>query len=585
MDEREDRNLRATGFMGVAIALGFILAARLAQLQIYEGGRFLKLAEGNRLRIIPELAPRGIIQDRHGRILASNRLSYSLAMYPIKMKREQVGAVIDKLDNLLGVDGAEIRRRVDRFGYQSSHPIKLVPDIDQKMIARIAENQQDLPGVSIEPDTVRYYPRGTLGSHLLGYTGEVTEYELGRFPEREMRQGDLIGKAGIERTLDGWLRGQNGFQRVEVDSRGRLVQNMGTIPAVPGKNLKLFLDADLQTVAEQALEEKNLTGAVVAMNPQNGEVLALASRPHFNPNIFSRRVRASEWQQLQKMNYPFVNRALSAYPPGSIFKIPMALAALETGKCTPARTFLSTGSLRVGNRTFHDWKSGGFGTVNLVQSLQWSIDTVYYQLGVEMGPDAMSRYARETGLGEYTGIALGGESRGLIPDREWKRKEYKDRWWPGDSANMSIGQGAVSVTPLQAAVMVSAFANGGKVLVPRLVDDGRPLEIRRNNHWNPNNLNVVRQGLRAVVASGTGVVADVPGKTMSGKTGSAESGKPKTHAWFVCFGPETDASIVVVAFAEAAGHGGDVAAPIARKILDRYFGIKDGTIRRAESSD
>lgn len=585
MDDREERNLRAFGFMAVALTLGAILSGRLAQLQIYEGGRFLKLAEGNRLRIIPQLAPRGVIHDRHGRILSSNRLSYSLALYPLKMKREQVGAVIDKLDSLLGVDGAEIRRRVERFGYQSSHPIKLIPDIDQRMLARIAENMQDLPGVSIEPDTVRFYPRGRLGAHLLGYTGEVTEYELGRFPERGMRQGDLIGKAGIERSLDAWLRGQNGFQRVEVDSRGRLVQMMGAIPAVPGKNLKLFLDADLQTVAEQALEEKKLTGAVVAMNPQNGEILALASRPNFDPNIFSRRVRADEWRQLQKMNYPFVNRALSAYPPGSIFKLPMALAALETGKCTPGRTFQSTGSLRVGNRIFHDWKAGGFGKVNIIHSLQWSIDTVYYQLGVEMGPDAMSRYARESGLGEYTGVALGGESRGLIPDRAWKLREYKDKWWPGDSANMSIGQGAVSVTPLQAAVMVSTFANGGRVVVPRLVDDGTPPEFRKVNTWNPAHVKTVRQGLRAVVAAGTGVVADVPGKAISGKTGSAESGKPKTHAWFVCYGPESNASIAVVAFAEAAGHGGDVAAPIARKVLDRYFGIKDGKIRRAEISD
>lgn len=571
--------------MGVALVMGSVLLGRLAQLQIYEGGRFLKLAEGNRLRIIPQLAPRGVIRDRHGRILASNRLSYSLALYPIKMKRAQVGEVIDRLQALLGVDGAEIRRRVERFGYQSSHPIKLIPDIDQRIIARIAEHQGDLPGVSIEPDTVRFYPKGRLGAHVLGYVGEVTEYELGRFPERGMRTGDIIGKSGIERTQDAWLRGQNGFQRVEVDSRGRLVQMMGVIPAIPGKDLKLFLDADLQLVAEQALDEAKLTGAVVAMNPQNGELLALASRPVFEPNVFSRRVKAKEWQALQRMNFPFVNRALSAYPPGSIFKIPMALAALESGRCSPGRTFNSTGSLRVGNRIFHDWKAEGFGSVNLTQSLQWSIDTVYYQLGVEMGGAVMARYAREAGLGDYTGVALGGESRGLIPDPEWKQREFKDKWWPGDSANMSIGQGAVSVTPLQAAVMVSSIATGGKVAVPRLVDDGSAPQFRLQSKWRPSSLKVVRQGIRAVVASGTGVAADVPGKGISGKTGSAESGKPKTHAWFVCYGPDTHPSIAVVAFAEAAGHGGEIAAPVARKVLDRYFGLKDGKIRRADLSD
>jgi penicillin-binding protein 2 len=585
VDEREERHFRALGFMTVACLMGGVLVMRLAQLQLYEGGRFLKQAEGNRLRIIPQLAPRGVIRDRHGNVLASNRLSYSVALYPLKMKRAQVGEVVDRLAALLGVDAGEIRRRVEAFGYASSHPIKLLSDIDQRAIARIAENQADLPGVSIEPDTVRFYPRGPLAAHVLGYTGEVTEADLARFPERGMRRGDVIGKAGVERVLDPHLRGQNGFQRVEVDSRGRLVQTMGEIPAVPGKDLRLTLDADLQAVAEKALDEKKLTGAVVAMHPQTGEILAMASRPTFDPNIFSRKVRASDWQRLQRMNFPFVNRTVSAYPPGSIFKIPMALAALESGACSPGRLFNSTGSLRVGNRVFHDWKSSGFGTVNLVKSLQWSIDTVYYQLGVEMGGRTMARYARETGLGERTGLHLGGESAGLVPDPEWKQRVWRDKWWPGDSANMSIGQGAVSVTPLQAAVMVSAIVNGGKVLVPRLVEDGKPGEVRKQSRWRPGSVAVVKQGMRAVVASGTGVVADVPGKNISGKTGSAESGKPKTHAWFVCVGPEQAPSIAVVVFAEAAGHGGDVAAPVARKVLDQYFGLKEGKIRRATVID
>ncbi|MEB3223970.1 MAG: penicillin-binding protein 2 [Candidatus Sericytochromatia bacterium] len=585
MDEREERQLRALGFMAVACLMGGVLVMRLAQLQIYEGGRFLKQAEGNRLRIIPQLAPRGVIRDRHGNVLASNRLSYSVALYPLKMKRAQVGEVIDRVATLLGVDALELRRRVEAFGYQSSHPIKLIPDIDQRAIARIAENQADLPGVSIEPDTVRSYPRGALAAHVLGYTGEVTEGDLTSHPERGMRRGDVIGKAGIERIQDPHLRGQNGFQRVEVDSRGRLVQTMGEIPAVPGKDLRLTLDADLQAVAEKALDEKKLTGAVVAMNPQTGEILAMASRPTFDPNIFSQKVRARDWLRLQRMNFPFVNRSMSAYPPGSIFKIPMALASLESGVCSPGRLFNSTGSLRVGNRVFHDWKSSGFGTVNLVKSLQWSIDTVYYQLGVEMGGTTMARYAREAGLGERTGVGLGGESPGLVPDPEWKQRVWHDKWWPGDSANMSIGQGAVSVTPLQAAVMISAIVNGGKVLVPRLVEDGKPHEVRKQSRWRPGNVAVVKQGIRAVVASGTGVVADVPGKGIAGKTGSAESGKPKTHAWFVCAGPEQAPSIAVVTFAEAAGHGGDVAAPVARKVLDQYFGLKEGTIRRATVID
>jgi penicillin-binding protein 2 len=311
----------------------------------------------------------------------------------------------------------------------------------------------------------------------------------------------------------------------------------------------------------------------------------MASRPAYDPNIFSRKVKPEEWKQLQKANFPFVNRALSAYPPGSIFKIPMSLAALESGRCTGTRVFNSTGSMRVGNRIFHDWTSRGFGSVTIVQALQWSIDTVYYELGVEMGGNVMSRYAHDLGLGEPTGIELGGESAGLIPDPAWKRKWWHDKWWPGDSANMSIGQGAVSVTPLQAAVMVSAVANGGTVWVPRLVDDGQGPQARKVNHWQPGNLALVKKGLRLVVSGGTGTVADVPGKGIAGKSGSAESGKPKTHSWFVCYGPEGKPTIAVVAFAEAAGHGGSVAAPIARKVLDQYFGLKEGKIKPVQTID
>lgn len=580
----EDRVMRSASFMVVALILGGLLTARLANMQLQQGDKFLKQAEGNRLRIIPRLAPRGIIKDRHGRVLASNRLSYSLALYPIKMPKKKIEEVIDRLGELCQVDTADVRKKVDKAGYNSPRPIKLVSDIDQKMIAKVAEHQADLPGVSIEPDTIRFYPHGHTMVHVIGYTGEITDSELAADKDDEYHQGDVIGKSGLERLHDRELRGENGSQQVEVDARGRPVQVIRQVPAKPGKDLKLFLDLDMQNVAERALEEGKLTGAIVAMNPQNGEIYAMASRPYFDPNIFSRKVKADEWAKLQKSNFPFVNRATSAYPPGSIFKIPMSLAALETGHATAARRFNDTGSLRVGNRTFHNWTSNAFGSVGIVQALQWSLDTVYYQLGVEMGGGLMSRYAHEVGLGEHTGFEL-GDAAGLVPSPEWKRRVWHDKWWPGDSANMSIGQGAVSVTPLQAAVMMSAIANGGKVLVPRLVDDGKPPPPRKVNAWNPKNLAVVRQGLRAVVAAGTGTTADIPGKAIEGKSGSAESGKPKTHSWFVCFGPGPRPTIAVVTFAEAAGHGGSVAAPLARKVLDQYFGLKEGKIQPVQTRD
>jgi penicillin-binding protein 2 len=585
MRSTEDRTGRAIAFMVVAMTLFGIIGGRLAVLQLQQGQKFLKQAEGNRLRIIPYTAPRGYIKDRHGRVLASNRLSYSLALYPDKMTKAQVEDVIVRLGKLLAIDADEVRKKVAKLGYHSPHPIKVKNDIDSRTIARIAEHQSELTGVTIEPDTIRLYPKGKLAAHMLGYTGEVTDNELAFLSEKGYRQGDILGKTGLERLHDQELRGVNGSQQVEVDARGRPVQMLRMVPAIPGKDLKLNLDLDLQQVAEAALDEKHYTGAVVAINPQNGQVLALASRPVFDPNIFSRKVKPSEWKQLQKANFPFVNRAFSVYPPGSIYKIPMALAALESGKCTPNRLFNSTGSMRVGNRIFHDWSSQGFGVVDIVKSLQWSIDTVYYELGVEMGGDTMSRYAHEAGLGELTGIDLAGESSGLIPDPAWKRRVWHDKWWPGDSANVSIGQGAVSVTPIQAAVMMSTIANGGTVYEPRVVNDGKPPVVRKANHWNPRNVALVHKALRLVVSSGTGVAADVPGKTVSGKTGSAEDGRGKTHGWFACFAPEKNPTIALVVFCESAGHGGSVAAPIARKVLDRYFGLQSGQIRRATVVD
>lgn len=581
-----ERQARGLTFLTVALVMGLVIACRLAQLQVFQGEKFLKQADGNRLRIIPQTAPRGVIRDRQGRVVAASRLSYSLALYPNKMTREKIDQSLANLSQLLKLDLEAAKKKVEKVGYHSPHPVKLKMDIDQRTIARVMENQADLPGIAIEPDTVRHYPRGALAAHVLGYTGEITDAELVERAPRGLRQGDILGKAGLERLYDKALRGVDGSRQVEVDARGRFGQVLRQVPATPGTDLKLYLDADLQAAAEKALDEKKLTGAVVAMNPQTGEVLALASRPTFDPNQFSRKVKPHEWKALQSMNYPFVNRAFSAYPPGSIYKIPMALAALESGKTTEGRTFLATGSLRVGNRIFHDWLPTGFGIVNIVKSLQWSVDTVYYQLGVEMGGATMARYAHQFGLGEPTGIDLAGESRGLIPDPDWKRKWYNDKWWPGDSANVAIGQGAVSVTPIQAAVMVGAIANGGRVLVPRVVDTGELLPPpRKVNDWNPHNVALVKKGLRLVVASGTGTVADVPGKGIAGKTGSAESGKRLTHSWFACYGPEKDPTIALVVFAEAAGHGGSIAAPIARKVLDHYFGVKDGKVRVAPLAD
>lgn len=577
-----ERAWRTAWFMAIAFAAIAVLAARLGQLQLREGDRFRRQAEGNRLRIIPHPAPRGVITDRHGEVLAANRLAHALVLYPAKMPKAKVDEVLVHLSQLLGSDLKALRARAAKAPSAGAHPIRLLGDLDHRQIAVVAEHLAELPGVAIEPDAVRFYPQGRLAAHVLGYTGEATDAEL-EAAKGLLRPGDVLGKAGVERSLDRALRGSPGSENVEVDARGRPMQVLGRTAAVPGKPLQLTLDAKLQRAAEAALDEAKVRGALVAIDPRDGSVLALASRPTYDPNLFSRRVKAAEWKALQALAFPFVNRALSAFPPGSIYKVAMAMAAQDSGHCPPGRTFYSAGSLRVGNRVFHDWNPRGFGTVDLAKSLQWSIDTVYYQLGVEMGGEVMAKNAKRFGLGSATGILIGPESPGLIPDAAWKRRVYKDRWWPGDSANVSIGQGAVSVTPLQAAVMVATVANGGTVWTPRLVASDKPV-ARLRHPWKPQHLSVVRQGLRAVVTAGTGGAAAIEGVAVAGKSGSAESGKPKTHAWFVAYAPYEKPTIALCAFAEAAGHGGDTAAPMVRRVLEAAFHAK-GTGQAASGGD
>jgi penicillin-binding protein 2 len=578
-----ERAWRAAWFGAVAVASVAVLVARLAQLQLREGDHFRKQAEGNRLRIIPHPAPRGVIRDRHGEVLASNRLAHALVLYPAKMSQARVREVIVHLAELLGLAPASLQARAAKAPAVGAHPIRLLGDLDQRQIAIVAEHLAELPGVAIEPDAVRFYPQGLLAAHVLGYTGEATDADLLAAKGR-LRPGEVLGKAGLERALDGVLRGTAGSQNVEVDARGRPVKVLGHTPPVPGRDLTLTLDARLQRAAEAALDAAKVRGAVVALDPRDGSVLALASRPAYNPNLFSRRVKAAEWKALQALAFPFVNRALSAFPPGSIYKVAMAMAAQDSGRCPPGRTFYSSGSLQVGSRVFHDWNPRGFGTVDLVKSLQWSIDTVYYQLGVEMGGEVMAKNAHRLGLGERTGILIGPESAGLIPDPAWKRRVFKDRWWPGDSANVAIGQGAMGLTPLQAATMISAIANGGTVWVPRLVQDGQAPVARLRHPWKAAHLATVRRGLRAVVTSGTGGAAAIEGVAVAGKTGSAESGKPKTHAWFVGYAPFERPTIALCAFAETAGHGGEMAAPMVRRVLEAAFRAK-GAGQVAEGGD
>jgi penicillin-binding protein 2 len=576
---------RFQAFVAVALLAASVITFRLVQLQVLGNEQYLERAEGNRLRINLLAAPRGQIRDRNGQLLATSRLSYQITLHPVQLQKEQRVEVADRLAKILDLPAEEMRAKLKRKG-PSALPIPMLDDVDETMIARVAEHQRELPGISIEPVVVRYYPRGAFAAHVLGYTGEVTERELDTLSEHGYRAGDIIGKMGIEKVFDTHLRGVPGRQQVEVDARGRPMRKLAEVPPVPGNDLTLTLDAKLQAAAEEALGDRK--GSVVVLEPQTGEVLALASNPDFDPNVFATRLSPKVWREINGPTRPLLNRAISSvYPPGSIYKIVTHAAAMEEGFADWNSRFVSTGAFYVNGKLFRDWKPGGWGRVDFKEGLVKSIDTIYYELGLRMGVDRMKRYSHMFGLGEKTGIILPSEKDGLIPDGAWKRKTLKDRWYPGDSVNMSIGQGYIEMSSIQAAVEIATVANKGKVMRPVLVRSPEgldPVEVRKTTTLKPETWRMLQTGLAETVSRGTAANAKVPGYPAAGKTGSAEAikGKP-THAWFVCYAPLDQPKLAIAVMLEMAGGGGAMAAPVAAKLIRTHYGVPDPHAAKAAS--
>lgn len=562
-----------------------ILLFQLFYLQVIAGKKHFELSQNNRLRILPEEAPRGVIYDRKGAVLATNLPSLRVTLIPNKFKtaRDRLETVAAQLD----LPSEKVLFKIEEAGWDSPYPITLLREPDARQISYFSENP--FPGVQIESDLARHYPYNELAVHTLGYVGEVTPENIKK--DRDLKPGELIGKSGLEKLFEKELRGIKGGKAVEVDSRGEDLRVIREIEPLPGRSLTLTLDLELQQVAEEALG--NLRGGVIAMNPNTGEILVLVSHPSYDPNLFLKSLSQREWEKLMTLKAPFMNRVLSAYPPGSTFKPIVALAALEEGKTNPGETFLSTGSMKIGNRIFGDWKKGGFGVVNLERALAYSVDTVFYELGLRLGPEKIHDYAEQFGLGKPTGFML-PESEGLNPDPQWKSKAIKARWMGGDTANFAIGQGDLTATPLQMALAVSALANGGTLYTPLLVKEISPSRNektrvfppapRKKINLNPEQLEQVKKGMRAAVAYGTAAAVRFNSLEVAGKTGSAEvAHSKKPHAWFVSFAPYKNPSLVVVVFAEEAGHGGDVCAPIARKIYEKAFSLSEGGTSAGES--
>lgn len=578
--------------MGIVFLLMCIgLIARLAFLQVVQHDTFLKRSEGNRLRIVPISASRGNLYDRKNRLLAGTRLSYSVTLHPTQLDKAQADEIYQRLEELLDIPAMTIGRKVAAAGFQSPYPIYLKRDVDEKTIAQILEHQSKFPGIGVSQEAVRYYPHGMGAAHVIGYTGEITQEQLETLQAKGYKSGDVIGKAGLERIYDETIRGRNGGTYIEVDAGGRPIRQLQVEEPVQGQHLILTLDYDLQKVAEQHLEGKK--GAVIAMDPQTGEILAMASRPVYDPNLFTGTISPKAWAELQAKDHPFHNRALNAYPPGSIFKIITTIAAVEQGVLDKARRFLSTGSYRVGNAVFRD-HGHGYGNVGIEQALAYSINTVYYELGVQLGIEPIRQWALALGLGEATDIALPGESKGLIPDRAWKRRVLKEGWYAGDNANTAIGQGYNQVTPLQAVVMAAAAGNGGHVLTPQIVKAIRSVNgqtqpesqrtVRNHAVMKPLTQEITRQGMAAAVRYGTSKNLARPDIVVGAKTGTAEDPPRKDHAWVVALAPMDKPKLAVAVFVENGGWGGSTAGPIAKAVIDQYFGPPPGAGKEEKTS-
>ncbi len=560
----------------VTVALA-ALGVRLWQLQILQADYYAQLADTNRLRVHRVAAPRGLVLDRRGTPLVANRPSFSVSLLPMELK--EPNRVLPELARILGVEEGEVWSRWERGRGRPFEPLRVRRDVGIRVVTVLEERREELRGVVVEAEPVRVYPYRTAGAHVLGYLGEVSPEELEALRPKGYRGGDLIGKAGVERQYDSLLRGVDGEQVVEVDAAGRPLRVLREQAGQPGNSLVVSLDWDLQLEAERQMQGR--AGAVVAMDPRSGEVLAMASSPSFDPNLFSAGIPERAWRRISTdPSNPLLNRAAaSVYEPGSVFKVVTGLAALAEGRASAGSRFVCTGSVQLGRWVFRDLAA--HGVVSFTEGVAQSCNVMFWLLGRSVGVGALAKYARALGFGQPTGVDLPQELAGVVPDPAYKQRTWREPWYPGDTLNMAIGQGFVLVTPLQVARALSAVANGGLLLQPRLAravlsPDGQVRRrfapvVQGRLDLAPSHLATLRRALEAVVDHGTGVAARVEGLRVAGKTGSAETPRGRPHAWFAGYAPADDPRIVVVVLVEHGYRGGLSAAPIARALLARWW--------------
>lgn len=593
--------------LGIAAAVVLVvfslLAFRFSHLQIRQYDHYQTLAENNRISLVPIVPNRGLILDRNGVVLAHNFFVYTLEITPEKVT--DLEATIAELGQLVEVSKSD-RKRFNKLR-QQSHSFESVPirtHLNEAEAARFAVNHYRFPGVEIKSRLFRHYPLGKLGSHMVGYIGRINDNDLNELKQSgdlsNYKGSDHIGKSGLEQFYERQLHGTTGFQQVEINADGHAVRVLSSNAPIPGDNLILSADSKLQEIAETAFGDRR--GALVAINPKTGEVLSYVSQPTFDPNLFVDGIDTENWKLLnESLDKPLINRPLRGiYPPGSTFKPFVALAGLEDGRRAPPYAIQDPGffTLPGSSHRYRDWKPSGHGTVDIKKAITISCDTFFYGLAMEMGIEKLTSFVRHFGFGRKSDLDIKGEIEGLLPTPEWKKRRFKQPWYPGETVIVGIGQGYTLVTPLQLAQATAILANNGVAMKPHLVSQiqnaltGKREEVPRvvqdRIELNPTNVEIVKRGMIDVTLPG-GTAASVganAGYDIAAKTGTAQvigikqnekynehaiNERHRDHALFIAYAPAEDPTIALAVIVENGGHGGSAAGPIARKVMDYYL--------------
>ncbi|MDU9051171.1 MAG: penicillin-binding protein 2 [Candidatus Electrothrix sp. Rat3] len=603
---------RRAMYSSVVLVFFFVvLITRLWYLQIQQGEDYTKLAKNNRVRYLEIAAPRGNILDRKGREIVTNRPSFNVVW--VREKNRVDDALIKKTASILDIEISELLARTRKMVGTPGHiPIRLAEELSWDQVAYIENNRMELPGIKIEVVPQRVYHYGNLASHIIGYLGEINPKELSSPASEGYKSGDMIGKMGLEKLREKDLRGEKGRHYMEVNALGFEQRNLKGLEPLPGNDVQLTIDVDLQQAAEELMMKDDKSGAVVAIEVNTGRLLMLASSPVLELDKFLGGISVKNWKEMLENPYhPLINKIVQGqYPPASTYKIVTATAGLAEGVITPDSSVYCPGHYRFGNRTYRCWKKAGHGAVNLKRAMSESCDVYFYQVGQRLGVNRIANYATRLGLGRKTGVEMEHEKSGLIPTSDWKMKRYKKPWQEGETLSIAIGQGFNLVTPLQLALMTATVANGGTLYQPGMIETVRDPDGHIIEQFQPtildrfddqgSNLEIIKEGLIEAVNGrrGTARRAKMENITVAGKTGTAQvvrlkqykhlkeediPYKYRDHAWFTCFAPAERPEIAVTVLVEHGLHGGSAAAPIAKAVLEKYFGQRGRDPKKVSS--